>query len=128
MRIHPVLHIYRPHAGIDIINDVGTPVYASGDGVVRFAGRTEGGYGVVVEINHGYGYSSLYGHLSKVLVHPGKTVRRGDLIGRSGRTGLVSGPHLHYEVRKNGARQNPVDYFFDDVEAARYRTQLAHVQ
>jgi murein DD-endopeptidase MepM/ murein hydrolase activator NlpD len=125
MRIHPVLRVYRMHAGIDIINDVGTNVFATGDGVVHFAGRTMGGYGYVIELSHGYGYSTLYAHLAKVLVRPGQTVKRGELIAKSGRSGLVSGPHLHYEVRRNGAKQNPVDYFFDDVDAARYRAQLA---
>jgi murein DD-endopeptidase MepM/ murein hydrolase activator NlpD len=125
MRVHPVLRVYRMHTGVDIIADVGNSVYAAGDGVVRFAGRTQGGYGIVVEVDHGYGYSSLYAHLSSVYVRPGRTVKRGELIAKSGRSGLVSGPHLHYEVRRNGARQNPVDYFFDDVDAARYRTLLA---
>ncbi len=125
MRLHPVLHVYRMHYGLDIINDVGTPVYASGDGVVRTAGRTQGGLGVLVEITHGYGYASLYAHLSQVHVSPGQQVKRGDLIGRCGRTGLVSGPHLHYEIRRNGVSQNPVDFFFDDIDAARYRAMLA---
>jgi murein DD-endopeptidase MepM/ murein hydrolase activator NlpD len=80
---------------------------------------------MVIEISHGYGYSSLYAHLSRVAVREGATVKRGELIAKSGRSGLVSGPHLHYEVRYQGRRQNPVDYFFDDVEAARYRAQLA---
>ncbi|MBI4536212.1 MAG: M23 family metallopeptidase [Ignavibacteriae bacterium] len=124
MRVHPVLRVYRMHEGIDIISDVGTNVYASGDGVVQFAGRTQGGYGAVVEISHGYGYTSLYAHLSKVLVRRNQKVKRGELIAKSGRSGLVSGPHLHYEVRLNGRRQNPVDYFFDDVIASRYRMQL----
>ncbi len=125
MRVHPVLAIYRMHTGVDIIGDVGTNIYAAADGVVRFAGRTQGGYGVVVEIDHGYGYSTLYAHCSSVLVRPGRAVKRGELIAKSGRSGLVSGPHLHYEVRRNGTRLNPVDYFFDDVDAARYRTLLA---
>jgi murein DD-endopeptidase MepM/ murein hydrolase activator NlpD len=124
MRIHPVLHVYKMHEGIDIIGDVGTNVYAAGDGVVHFAGRTAGGYGMVIEINHGYGYSSLDAHLSRALVREGQSVRRGELIARSGRSGLVSGPHLHFEVRYMGRKQNPVDYFFDDVDAARYRSQL----
>ena len=128
MRIHPVLGVYRMHEGADIINDVGTPVYAAADGVVRFAGRTQGGYGQVVEISHGYGFTTLYAHLSKSLVQPGRTVKRGELIALSGRSGLVSGPHLHYEVRRHGAMQNPVDYFFDDVDAARYRVQLAQAR
>ncbi len=125
MRLHPVLRVYKLHEGIDISNDVGTKVYASGDGTIRYAGRTQGGDGIAVDISHGYGYSSFYAHLSKVLVHPGQQVKRGELIALSGRSGLVSGPNLHYEVRLNGRKQNPVDYFFDDVDAARYRIMLA---
>ncbi len=125
MRLHPVLHVYRMHYGLDIINDVGTSVYAAGDGDIRVAGRTQGGLGVVVEIAHGYGYTSLYAHLSQVHVTPGQRVKRGELIAKCGRTGLVSGPHLHYEIRRNGVSQNPVDFFFDDIDAARYRAMLA---
>lgn len=125
MRIHPVLRVYRMHEGVDIIGDVGGNVYAAGDGVIRFAGRTAGGYGVVVEVSHGYGYSSLYAHLSRALVREGQAVKRGELIAKSGRSGLVSGPHLHYEVRYQGRKHNPIDYFFDDIDAARYRSQLA---
>ena len=128
MRVHPVLHVYRMHDGIDIVNDVGTSVYAAGDGNVHFSGRTSGGYGTVIEIQHGYGYSTLYAHLATPLVRAGQRVRRGELIGKCGRSGLVSGPHLHYEVRKNGRKLNPVDFFFDDVEAARYRAALAASQ
>jgi murein DD-endopeptidase MepM/ murein hydrolase activator NlpD len=124
MRIHPVLHVYKMHEGIDILSDVGTNVYAAGDGVVHFAGRTAGGYGIVIEVNHGYGYASLYAHLERTLVREGQSVHRGELIGKSGRSGLVSGPHLHFEVRYLGRKQNPVDYFFDDIDAARYRSQL----
>jgi murein DD-endopeptidase MepM/ murein hydrolase activator NlpD len=125
MRVHPVLGVYRMHEGVDIINDVGTDVFAAADGVVRYAGRTQGGYGLVVDIAHGYGYSTLYAHLSRSFVRSGERVKRGELIGKSGRSGLVSGPHLHYEIRKNGQKQNPIDYFFDDVDAAMYRSQLA---
>jgi murein DD-endopeptidase MepM/ murein hydrolase activator NlpD len=122
-RLHPILRIIKPHEGLDIANDVGTPVYASADGVVEFAGRTRGGYGVIVELGHGYGYTSIYAHLSKIMVKEGQKVKRGDLIALSGRTGLVSGPHLHYEVRLNGIRQNPIDYFFDDVDYHQYKDQ-----
>ncbi len=122
-RLHPVLRIIKPHEGVDIANDVGTPVYASADGVIEYAGHTGGGYGNLVELNHGYGYTTAYAHLSKVLVREGQKVKRGDLIARSGRTGLVSGPHLHYEVRFNGIRQNPIDYFFDDVNYQEYKSQ-----
>lgn len=125
LRMHPVLGIFKTHQGLDIIGDVGTSVYASGDGVVAMAGQTGGGYGTVVAINHGYGYQTLYAHLSKVLVHEGQRVHRGDLIAKSGRTGLVSGPHLHYEVRYNGVCKNPVDFFLDDVTAQEYRSSIA---
>jgi murein DD-endopeptidase MepM/ murein hydrolase activator NlpD len=128
MRVHPVLRVYRMHEGIDIIGDVGTNIYAAADGQVHFSGRTQGGYGIVVEVTHGYGYSTLYAHLSKVFVRPGQNVKRGELIAKCGRSGLVSGPHLHYEVRLAGRKQNPVDYFFDDVDAARYRVQLASIK
>ena len=128
MRVHPVLRVYRMHEGIDITNDVGTNIYAAGDGTVQFAGRTAGGYGVVIELQHGYGYSSLYAHLDRVLVRPGQQVKRGELIAKCGRSGLVSGPHLHFEVRRSGRKMNPVDFFFDDVEAARYRAVLASLQ
>ncbi|HWP82650.1 MAG TPA: M23 family metallopeptidase [Bacteroidota bacterium] len=124
MRLHPVLRIYKLHEGLDIVADVGTPVYAAGDGVVEYAGRTGGGYGILVEINHGYGYTSLYAHLDKVLVREGQRVKRGDLIARSGRTGLTSGPHLHYEVRYNGVRQNPIDYFFDDIDYQQFKDKV----
>ena len=122
-RLHPVLRIIKPHEGLDIANDVGTAVYAAADGVVEFAGHTHGGYGIMVELNHGYGYTTAYAHLSKVLVREGQKVKRGDLIARSGRTGLVTGPHLHYEVRYNGIRQNPIDYFFDDINYQEYKNQ-----
>ena len=124
MRLHPVLKIYKSHDGLDIVNDVGTPVYASGDGVVRHA-RTIGGYGTVIVIDHGYGYTTLYGHLSKVFVRAGQKVQRGDKIALSGRTGLVSGPNLHYEVRYQGVKTNPVDYFFDDVSPSSYQKRLS---
>jgi murein DD-endopeptidase MepM/ murein hydrolase activator NlpD len=125
IRMHPVLGMLRIHDGLDIINDVGTPVSASGEGTVEFAGHSGGGYGIVVVINHGFGYQSMYAHLSKVLVHQGMKVKRGDLIAKSGRTGLVSGPHLHYEIVYKGVKQNPVDYFLDDVSAKEYLRNFA---
>ena len=125
LRMHPVLGIFKTHEGLDIVNDVGTPVYASADGIVSMAGQSGGGYGTVVVINHGYDYQTLYAHLSKVLVHDGQRVRRGDLIAKSGKTGLVSGPHLHYEVRYKGVCKNPVDFFFDDVRPGAFQRNLA---
>ncbi len=120
MRLHPILNIFRKHEGIDIINETGTSIFASAEGIVEFTGR-QGGYGLALEINHGYSFKTLYGHLSKTFVHEGQHVKRGDLIARSGNTGLSNGPHLHYEVRLNGVAQNPTDYFFDDVRASDFQ-------
>ena len=125
LRMHPVLGIYKTHEGLDIIGDVGTPVYASGDGTVDYATHSGGGYGKAVLLNHGYGYQSLYAHLSKIMVKEGQRVKRGTLIALSGRTGLVSGPHLHYEIRYRGVKQNPIDYFMDDVMPRDYRSMMA---
>jgi murein DD-endopeptidase MepM/ murein hydrolase activator NlpD len=125
VRMHPVLGIKKIHEGLDIVNDVGTQVVATGDGVVQLAGHTGGGFGYAIVINHGYGYQTVYAHLLKILVREGQHVKRGNLIAKSGRSGLVSGPHLHYEVRHNGISQNPMDYFFDDVSIGEYRQQIA---
>ncbi len=116
MRMHPVLKIRRMHNGIDIINDIGTKVYAPGGGVAEFVGR-RGGLGLTLEIDHGFGYKTIYGHLSNINVKQGQTVTRGDLIAYSGNSGsLTSGPHLHYEVRHNGIPLNPRNFIYDDVE------------
>ncbi|MEK6756612.1 MAG: M23 family metallopeptidase [Bacteroidota bacterium] len=125
MRLHPVFGVQMPHDGVDIANDVGTPVYATGDAVVESAGRTEAGYGIMLMLNHGFGYTTVYAHLQKIFVRSGQRVNRGDLIALSGRTGIVTGPHLHYEVRLRGILQNPVDYFFDDVDYQTIKDQLA---
>lgn len=112
-RTHPILNQYKMHNGIDIIADIGTPVFAPGRGKVIYVGR-KGGYGLTIEIDHGFGYTTVYAHLSKVNVKAGKTVKRGEFIGKSGNTGLSSGPHLHYEVHHNGVVQDPMDFFFED--------------
>lgn len=115
MRMHPILHIRLMHEGIDLECENGTPVYATGDGEVSYVGR-RGGYGLVVEIDHGFGYSTLYGHLEKSLVSEGQKVKRGQKIALSGESGLVTGPHLHYEVIKDGVHVDPTGYFFDGRE------------
>jgi murein DD-endopeptidase MepM/ murein hydrolase activator NlpD len=120
MRFHPILHIVRPHEGIDIDNEVGTPIYAAAEGTIEFTGH-QGGYGLTLEINHGFSLKTRYGHLSKILVHEGQRVKRGELVARCGNSGLSSAPHLHYEVRVNGVAQNPIDYFFDDVHASDFQ-------
>lgn len=113
MRYHPILHVNQMHDGIDIMTSPGTPVYAPGKGVVDFVGY-KGGYGLEVEIDHGFGYRTIYAHLSGSLVQVGKKINRGDLIARTGNTGLSSGPHLHYEVHHNGIKQDPMGFFFDN--------------
>lgn len=115
MRRHPILKIRRMHSGLDILVNTGTPVYAPGGGKVVFAGR-RGGYGRTIEIDHGFGYKTIYAHLKKILVKRGQRVTRGDKIALSGNSGKLStGPHLHYEVRHNGIALNPRNFIFDDV-------------
>jgi murein DD-endopeptidase MepM/ murein hydrolase activator NlpD len=119
MRIHPVLGIARMHGGLDFAAPQGTPIYATGNGVVKVA-RYETGFGNHVVINHSYGYETVYGHMVKVKVSAGQKVRRGELIGWVGSTGLSSGPHLHYEVHINGTKVNPIYFFIKDLNAEQY--------
>lgn len=110
MRFHPILHYSRVHAGVDFAAGTGTPIVSAGNGVVVFSGIM-GGYGNVVVIDHGGGISTLYGHCSARLVREGETVTQGQNIARVGSTGLATGPHLHFEVRKNGAPVDPMGAF-----------------
>lgn len=122
-RYHPVLKTLRAHTGVDITAPKGTPVYATADGTV--SGENPGsGYGIVVVINHGYSYQTLYAHLSKKAVRPGQKVKRGQVIGYVGSTGMASGSHLHYEVIKNGQKVNPVYYFNSDITPEEYNSIL----
>ncbi|KAF0153408.1 MAG: peptidase M23 [Ignavibacteria bacterium] len=115
MRFHPILKFVRMHNGIDIITDVGTKVYAPGNGTVESVGW-KGGYGLTMEIAHGFGYKTLYAHLESVKVKVGQKVNRGDFVAYSGNTGrLSSGPHLHYEVHHNGVTLDPMNFIYDDV-------------
>ncbi len=124
MRNDPFIGSLKRHDGVDIHGDVGTPVYATGDGEVEFTGHTGSGYGIALMINHGYGYQSWYAHLSKCVARSGQKVKRGALIAYSGNTGRSTGPHLHYEVIRNKVKQNPVEYFIDDVDYEKIRAQL----
>ncbi len=122
-RYHPILHYRRMHTGVDLSAKKGTPIYATGDGVVEVAGRGDAnlsGYGIAVLLNHGYGYKTLYGHMNDVKVRRGQKVKRGELLGHVGNTGLASGPHCHYEVWLNGNRVNPVYYFYNDLTPQEY--------
>lgn len=124
MRYHPVYKILRMHTGIDIIGKKGTPIYATADGTVIVEPEGYSGYGIMVHIDHGRGYQTLYAHLSKALVKPGKKVKRGEIIGYMGNSGLATGVHLHYEVIKNGEKVNPIHYFFGDLTPKEYNEIL----
>ena len=114
MRFHPILKIKKMHKGLDFAAPTGTPIYATADGRVEKTG-SENGYGNMVKINHGNGYETLYGHMSKIKVKPGQRVKRGEIIGNVGNTGMSTGSHLHYEIHKNGEVINPLTYFYKDI-------------
>lgn len=118
-RIDPIYRKRRFHAGMDFSAPIGTDIYATGDGSVSVAGWRQG-YGNTVEINHGFGYQTLYGHMYKISVRPGQKVKRGDIIGLVGNTGKSTGPHLHYEVHYRGQVQNPQNYYFLDLSPEEY--------
>jgi len=124
MRYHPVYKILKKHTGIDIIGQHGTPIYATADGTVSDGLDGYLGYGVMVLIDHGRGYKTVYAHLSKKLVKTGQKVKRGDKIGYMGSSGLAIGTHLHYEVFKNGEHVNPIHYFFGDLTPEEYNSIL----
>lgn len=122
MRPDPLLGYERHHQGVDFRARVGTPIYATGNGVIRFAGR-RGHYGRVVEIDHGNGYVTRYAHLSELAdgIQNGAQVTRGQEIARSGETGRTLGPHLHYEIHHENRPINPMDYLVADVSPEEYR-------
>jgi len=113
MRFHPILKYRRMHYGIDISAPSMTPIYATADGVVEFTGR-KGTYGNTVMIDHGYGYETLYGHMYEFVVKRKQEVKRGQIIGYVGSTGLSKAPHVHYEVIKDGRKIDPVNFFYND--------------
>jgi murein DD-endopeptidase MepM/ murein hydrolase activator NlpD len=120
-RIDPIYKTPKMHTGLDFTAATGTPIYATGDGTVETAGFDNGGgYGNHVIINHGYGYETLYGHMTKIKTHRGERVKRGQVIGWVGSTGKSTGPHCHYEVIKNGEKIDPVHFFFNDLSASEY--------
>jgi murein DD-endopeptidase MepM/ murein hydrolase activator NlpD len=120
MRIDPVYGTPKMHKGLDFTAPQGTPIYATGDGIVKMSGFSEGGYGNHVVINHGYGYETLYGHMVRIKVRTGQRVKRGEVIGWVGSTGKSTGPHCHYEVHINGNEVDPVYFFYNDLNAEQY--------
>jgi len=123
-RTDPIYKTTKFHAGMDFSAPTGTPIYATGNGTILRADNDAAGYGIHVRINHGYGYLTLYAHMSKMAVKPGQKVKRGDLIGYVGNTGKSVGPHLHYEVHKNNVPINPVNFYFNDLSPEEYEKMI----
>jgi len=123
-RTHPIYKTEHFHAGMDFAATTGTEIYATGDGIVERADDGAQGYGNHVVINHGYGYQTLYGHMSKFKVRAGQKVKRGDIIGLVGSTGTSTAPHLHYEVIKNGNKINPVNFYYNDLSPSEYEQMI----
>ena len=120
MRRHPIYGIWKLHEGTDFTAKKGTQIHATGDGIVEGVKTSKRGYGNQILINHGFGYKTRYAHLSKFLVKEGQKIKRGDVIGLVGNTGLSTGPHLHYEVRKNGQAIDPINFYFEDLTPEQY--------
>jgi murein DD-endopeptidase MepM/ murein hydrolase activator NlpD len=123
-RIHPIYKTEKMHTGMDFTAPIGTEVYATGNGIVNKVEYDGRGYGNNVVIDHSYGYETLYAHLNKFVVRPGQKINRGDLIGYVGNSGSSTGPHLHYEVRKNSNPVNPVNYYYNDLTPEEYEKML----
>ena len=125
-RSDPFTKARKMHWGMDFTSPKGTPIYASGDGKVTRADNNSSGYGKHIRIDHGYGYISLYGHLSNYNVKSGQRVKRGDLIGFVGSTGRSEAPHLHYEVWKDGDRINPINFYYGSLTAEEFENMLKY--
>ncbi|KYG73256.1 MULTISPECIES: M23 family metallopeptidase [Roseivirga] len=123
-RTDPIFKVKRMHYGSDFSAEQGTPIYATGDGVVSKTTSSTIGYGKHIIIDHGFGYETLYGHMSRFAVRPGQKVKRGEVIGYVGNSGKSTAPHLHYEVHINGVAKDPINYFFKDLNAAEYEEIL----
>lgn len=128
MRIHPFYKTLQPHQGVDYTIPEGSRVFATADGVVRDVATRNSTHGLTVVIDHGNGYETSYSHLSKTNVRRGQSVRRGDIIALSGDTGLSLAPHLHYEVRYNGMRVDPIHYFFMELSPSEYQRLMRIAQ
>ncbi len=123
-RSDPFTKARKQHNGMDFTASSGTPIYATGNGKVKRADNTASGFGEHIEIDHGYGYITIYAHLSKYNVKRGQIVNRGDLIGFVGNTGRSVGPHLHYEVHKNGRPINPINFYYGNLTPEEFKEML----
>lgn len=127
-RLHPILHVVRPHKGIDLGGKTGDPIFATGDARVEMTENSNRGYGRQILLDHEFGYKTRYAHLSQILVKPGEHVVRGQLIGYMGNTGISTAPHLHYEVIHKGVPVNPVNYFNRDMTPEEYDTLMQQMR
>ena len=123
-RIDPIYKTRKMHAGMDFSAPSGTPIYATGNGKVSKVRKSRRGYGNHVKIDHGYGYATLYAHMTKYIVREGQKVKRGELIGYVGSTGKSVAPHLHYEVHKDNKKINPVNFYYNDLNPEEYERML----
>jgi len=123
-RIHPIYKVGKFHEGLDFTAPIGTPIFATGNGVVVSTNRNRSGYGNEVVISHGFGYKTLYAHLNKIIVRPGQKVLRGEQIGTVGSTGLSTAPHLHYEVILGKNKLNPVFFLHNDLKPEEFEEVL----
>lgn len=121
IRRDPFTRLLTGHHGIDLAGPLGLEIHATGDGVVTVAEANRSGYGREVVVSHGFGYTTRYAHLQKILVKPGQRVKRGQVIGTLGSSGRSTGPHLHYEVRLNNAPLNPTYYYYEELTPGEYR-------
>lgn len=124
VRIHPVYKTAMMHWGVDFTAPVGTEIYCTGNGRVIEANYEKRGLGYHVIVDHGYGYQTVYGHMSKINVKKGQKINRGDVLGYVGNTGTSTGPHLHYEVVKNGSKINPINFFYNDLSPEQYEKMI----
>ena len=119
-RIHPIYKRRVFHDGLDFSAPSGTEIYAAADGVIESASKSSYGYGNKIVVNHSYGYKTVYAHMKSFAVRRGQKVKRGQVIGFVGNSGLSTSPHLHYEVHRNGRKVNPIYYFFNDLSPKDY--------
>ena len=123
-RFHPIYHTQKMHTGVDLVMDSGTPLYATGDGVVHTVKSEATGYGRQIVIDHGFGYKTRYAHMQEVILEVGTPVKRGDCVGLSGNSGSSTGAHLHYEVLYKGNQVNPANYYDLSMTPEEYLTMI----
>ena len=128
LRFHPIYKTKRQHKGLDFSAPIGTDIHVTGNGVVERVENKKSGYGSNVVINHGYGYKTLYAHMSEIDVIEGQKIGRGEIIGKVGNTGTSTAPHLHYEILQNGEKINPIHFFYNDLTPEEYELILEQAE